>query len=62
MTAIYAIIDESSFVVNIVLWDGKSTWSPLEGQQAIKLPKDSAAGIGWSYADGVFTPPPSPEE
>lgn len=58
----YLVVNLDGLIVNTVLWDGKSTWSPLEGHQAVKLPKDSVAGIGWTYADGVFTPPPSTEE
>lgn len=57
----YLVIDSSGLVVNTIIWDGKSTWAPPEGHQAIKLPKNSEAGIGWSYIDGQFTPPPDPE-
>ena len=43
----YAII-ENGFVINVALAD-----SPL----ADNWIENDTAGIGWSYADGVFTPP-----
>jgi hypothetical protein len=55
---VYAIINQDQ-VVNIVEWDGTTTWQPPEGCQAVLL---TEGGIGWSYIDGQFVPPPEPEE
>lgn len=58
MTSIsYAVVNEDSGMVeNIIVWDGESEWSPPEGCFAVI--NDVGAGIGWSYANGAFTPPP----
>lgn len=56
-TMIYAIISQSQ-VVNIVEWDGTASWQPPEGCQAVPL---TEGGIGWSYINGQFVPPPEPE-
>jgi hypothetical protein len=50
----YAIVDASSVVTNITIWDGVSLWSPPEGSLAIK---SDEAEIGDTYSDGVFTHP-----
>jgi hypothetical protein len=39
-------------VVNVVVWDGVSDWQPAAGEV---VPLTGTAGIGWDYADGVFT-------
>ena len=50
MTKKYAII-ENSKVVNVVVWDGVTSW---EGSaNAIELTE--IAGIGWDYSNGIFT-------
>lgn len=54
---IYAIIDSTGLVINTIVWDGKPPWKPPSGCIAIKVPAGSNAGIGWTYADGQFTPP-----
>jgi len=55
----YAIIDLTGLVVNAIEWDGITPWTPPEGCQAVPL---TEGGIGWSYIDGQFVPPPEPEE
>lgn len=62
----YAIVNTSGLVVNVVLWDGVSPWFPPDGLTAIRA-GDSGAGVGWNYADGVFsnpdaTPPATAQE
>lgn len=54
---IYAIINQSGFVVNIIFWDGESQWAPPEDCIAVQLASDSLATIDWSYVDGEFIPP-----
>jgi hypothetical protein len=45
----YAII-QAGKVINVVLWNGKSTWQ-YEGE-LVELTDN--AGIGWDYIDGKF--------
>ncbi|HEI6705258.1 TPA: hypothetical protein SJ425_000073 [Yersinia enterocolitica] len=52
----YALVNEDGLVVNTVVWDGKSNWSPPLGQIAIKF---EIAGIGWTYVGGEFISPPT---
>jgi hypothetical protein len=53
----YAIVEKSTgLVVNIVVWDGQSAWTPGEGFDVVAV-GDSGAGIGWTFVDGVFTEP-----
>ncbi|CAM5772031.1 hypothetical protein LMIY3S_03707 [Labrys miyagiensis] len=51
----YAVI-ENGIVVNAIIWDGESEWSPPEGQQVVQ---SDAATIGDSYDGTSFTPPPA---
>ena len=52
----YALI-ENGIVVNTVLWDGETDWSPPDGQSAVQ---SDTAGVGWTYSGDVFTPPVAP--
>jgi hypothetical protein len=52
----YALINSENLVINTTLWDGVSAWTPPAGQQIVELTGD--AGIGWSYIEGEFLPPP----
>lgn len=54
----WAVIDTATgIVVNIISWDGNlETWQPPEGCEMALL--TGSAGIGWSYATGIFSPPP----
>lgn len=56
----YAIISGTT-VVNIVLWDGGSGWSPPAGDTAVSIEGLSPMpGIGWSYNGSTFSPPAPP--
>jgi len=60
----YAQVHEATgFVVNLIEWDGNvETWRPPAGYTMIEVTEaNGAAGPGWTYADGVFTPPPGGE-
>lgn len=56
MDNIYAVVDNNS-VINTVIWDGESEWSPEIG---IPILTDGTVGIGWSYDGKSFTAPPEP--
>ncbi|WP_448680592.1 DUF4376 domain-containing protein [Pseudomonas nicosulfuronedens] len=47
----------TGLVENTAVWDGESEWSAPAGFEAVQ---SDEAGIGWSYADGVFTAPVMP--
>lgn len=51
----YAIVNSSGEIVNIILWDGQSDWTPPPDCQAIQ---SDAAQIGGTYLNGVFSPAP----
>jgi hypothetical protein len=55
----YAMVDDASgIVVNVIEWDGEeATWKSPTGYTMV-LDEPPAAGPGFTYADGVFTPPP----
>lgn len=54
----YAIIDQTGLVVNVTIWDGTSSWAPPKGCTAVPL---EDGGIGWSYVDGKFVEPMTPD-
>jgi len=56
----YAMVqDGSGFVANVVERDGSTeTWTPPAGYTMV-LDEPPSAGPGFTYADGVFTPPPT---
>jgi hypothetical protein len=56
----YAVLDTESTIVNVIVYNGIDAWAPPADHTLIELPHDSGAGIGWSYVDGEFVPPPEP--
>ena len=56
----YVLVD-GGIVDNVIEWDGdaeaEDAWAPPKGMIAIA---SDEAQIGWSYADGAFTPPAPP--
>jgi len=60
MSKIYMIVDVATGkVVNATRWDGISAWEPQEGHIALE-PTDPNCGVGWDYANGVFSEPVPP--
>lgn len=65
MSQTYAVI-ENGMVINVIVWDGKASMGWGGNQLAIQILQSGTGtsaptpGIGWSYENGVFTPPPSP--
>jgi hypothetical protein len=56
----YLVIKDEQ-VINTVLWDGVSDWTPPEGTTVELAP--SHVGIGWTRVDGNWVapePPPAP--
>ncbi len=50
----YAVIDaETNIVVNAILWDGESEWTPPAGTYVQSL-EGTEAGIGWKFENNEF--------
>jgi len=53
----YALVNTKTNIVdNTVMWDGGPDWTCPAGYEAINI-ENTIAGIGYSYANGVFTAP-----
>lgn len=53
---------ENNVVVNVIVWDGESEWTPPDGQALVDLTGiDPEPGPGWLYENGAFSPPPLPD-
>lgn len=60
MSGIYAIVDNTGRVINLIMWDGMSTWSPPEDTQVVLTTNNIS--IDWTYDGTSFSAPPdSPE-
>lgn len=55
MTDKYAVVDSTGVIVNMIKWDGKTTFNPGEGMSLIKYSEGYV--IGGALIDGVYTPP-----
>lgn len=54
----FAVVNVSTTkVVNVVDWDGGNTWRPPAGCIAVNIDGQPSVTIGWSYVNGVFSPP-----
>ena len=51
--AVWAVIDVDT-VVNTVVWDGVSDWTPPDGTTLVSLAEHPHVGIGWDFVDGEF--------
>lgn len=49
----YALV-ENGLVINTIIWDGKSEWSPGDGVTVIQLDDSDAVSIGDSYDGSKF--------
>jgi hypothetical protein len=58
----YLVIKDNT-VINTIVWDGVSDWTPPEGTTVELAP--AHVGIGWTRVDGEWVapePPPAPVE
>ena len=52
------IDDATGTAVNAVLWDGdEAVWAPGAGHSALRAADQAGAWIGWTLADGAWSPP-----
>ncbi|WP_338837842.1 hypothetical protein SD415_13750 [Citrobacter braakii] len=66
MSKTFAVI-ENETVVNVIIWDGMSSMACGGNQSYIQIAQSGVGssaplpGIGWSFKNGKFTPPPAQE-
>jgi hypothetical protein len=53
----HAVVSVQKEVINIIVWDAESGWTPPPDCTVIEIPDGFTAGIGWTYIDGQFIPP-----
>lgn len=53
----YAVLNNNNIVENIIVADTKEIAEEVTGKTCVEYTDSNPAGIGWSYADGVFTAP-----
>ena len=60
----YALINADGLVVNAIVWDGETEYTPPDGLTAVAIPDGVGAGPGWTYdgSDWVAPPPVEDEE
>jgi hypothetical protein len=59
MSQNYAVIAGGA-VINIVIWDGVSPWTPPAGTTIVPTAGNANAQIGGTYDGSTFTPAPAP--
>jgi hypothetical protein len=60
----YALIADDK-VINVILWDGSTDWSPPTGTEVVSLAGLDEVAIDWDYVDGQFVdnrPTVNPDE
>lgn len=51
---------DGDLVVNQIVWDGSSAWSPPKGHTLIAEEEGSPVTVGWRLIDGVWVEPENP--
>ena len=54
---IFAVVSNQNEVINTVVWNEDTNWTPPPGCTVIEILDGSTAGVGWTYIDGQFIPP-----
>jgi hypothetical protein len=54
--ATFAVINDN-IVENVIVADTKEIAEQVTGKECVEYTDENPAGIGWTYADGVFTAP-----
>jgi len=50
---------ENGIVTNVIVWDGVTHLSLPDGVSLVPT-EGTGAWVGWSYTDGIFSPPEEP--
>jgi len=58
----YALVDADGLVVNAMVWDGQTEYTPADGLTVVAIPEGVGAGPGWTYDGNIFTAPPEPSD
>jgi hypothetical protein len=53
----YAVLDGYNVVKNIIVANSLQVAQEVTGCTCILLTSDLSTSIGWTYSDGVFSPP-----
>jgi len=56
---IFLEYNSDGLIVNAIVYDGEADYTPPDGLALVER-GESEAWIGWTYADGEFTPPAEP--
>lgn len=60
---VWALVDDSTEIVkNTIIWDGGAEVNFGEGITPISLDAAQVVSIGYTYKDGIFSPPPLTNE
>ena len=59
----WALVDADGLVVNAIVWDGETDYTPADGLTVVAIPDGVGGGPGWTY-DGSewIAPPPEPDD
>ena len=59
----YALVNTDGLVVNAIVWDGQTEYTPADGLTVVAIPDGVGAGPGWTF-DGTnwIAPPPDPDD
>lgn len=57
----YALVNADGLVVNAIVWDGDTGYTPADGLTAVAIPNNVGGGPGWTYDGTHWTAPPDPD-
>lgn len=62
-SGMYAVVDTNNIVVNTIVWDGVTPYTPDGGLTLIEIPEGTLCGPGWIYdpVTQTFTDPNPPQ-
>jgi len=59
----WALVDADGLVVNAIVWDGQTDYTPADGLTVVAIPDGVGVGPGWTYTGSEWiAPPPEPDE
>jgi len=50
----YAVINSNNLIINVIIWDGQTSWQPPEDCIVVNIPENISVKIGDTYVDGQF--------
>lgn len=58
----YALVNADGLVVNAIVWDGATDYTPADGLTVVAIPDGVGGGPGWMFDGTDWTAPPVVEE